>query len=1150
MSSDPTPKTQKKRSFLRRFGLWSVGITSVLVIVLCISILGMMGRTITAPDWVRGQIAQRVNAATPQVDVEFGALEVTLNHGWRPRARVRDVVLKNTDGAEIIRFSEADVQLAMRPLLRGKVKPKTISVSGVFATLLRDKDGKMSLRGGSELSGPSKEAANLPALIEQMDAAFEMPELSALRTADIQALTLRYEDARVGRVWVVDGGRVRLNHDGDDLTLSADLAVLSGGADVTTLEANYSSKIGDKRAEFGINIANIAAQDISLQNPALAWLSVLRAPISGALRSGVNADGTLAALNATLQIGAGAVQPTEAAKPIPFSSVRTYFTYQPKTQIIDFDELSVVSKWITASTDGQAFLSGLDNGVLDELVGQFKLPAFAVNPNGIYEDPISFDGAEMDFKLTLDPFNFKIGRGQVVDQGQILRIDGDLSADKVGWKFSANGQMDGIDPDRMLALWPENLAAPTRNWISANLIAGEMQDLDLALRGGDDQPTNAFFSFNFDKAEVQFLKKMPPVTHAKGHASMLSNRFVAAIDAGQVVAPQGGIVDVAGSAFVIPDVADKSGVFGQVHLVTDSTITAALSLLNQPKLEVMDKAELPVTLADGRAALEGTIKIPFRKGLKFKDIEYNATGRLSSVTANGLVPDKKIASDALQIAATNSGVRIWGGGRIGAVPFDAEWSQAIGSGQAGNSQVKGTIELSERLIDEFNIGLPSGTLSGAGQGAITLQLSKGAAPAISLTSNLRGLQMRVPALGWRKAANATGKLSLTGRLGNQPVIDDIMLDAPGFTARGTITTNADGGLDKASFSRVTVGNWLRAPVVLTGQGKGAPLKIDVSGGSLDLRKAEFGQGGGKGGGDGGPMNLRLDKLQITDSLALTDMRGTFTTKAGLDGKFTAGINGGTKIQGQIVPQNGRSAVKITSDNAGGVFAAAGVLKQARYGDLTLTLVPVGKGGAFDGHLRVENTRIKDAPAIAALLNALSIVGLLEQLGGSGIHFQEIEAAFRLTPATMTLTKASAVGPSMGISMDGIYSVANGTLDMQGVISPLFILNGIGSILTRKGEGLIGFNYALKGPAKSPKVSVNPLSAFTPGMFREIFRSPAPKLSKVDGAVRPTAPTANAFVPTPQAPAATTNEAPVVDEAAKRDAQRKRDLENNLSNGDR
>ena len=1147
MSSDPTPIRRKKRNFLRSFGLWSVGITLVLVIALCVSVLGMMGRTITAPDWVRSQISQRLNSTMSQVDIGFGAIEVTLNHGWRPQARVRNVVLRNTEGAQIIGFSEANVMLAMRPLLRGQVKPKSISVSGVFATLLRDKDGKMSLRGGSALTGPSKEAANLPALIEQMDAAFELPEFSNLRTANIQALTLRYEDARAGRVWVVDGGRLRLSHDGGELTLSADLAVLSGGADVATFEANYTSKIGDKQAEFGINIANIAAQDISTQNPALAWLSVLRAPISGALRSGVDADGMLTPLNATLQIGAGAVQPTEAAKPIPFSSVRTYFTYHLDTQIIDFDELSVVSKWITASTDGQAFLSGLENGVLEELVGQFKLPAFVVNPNDVYEKPINFDGAEMDFQLKLDPFNLKVGRAQLVDQGQILKIYGELAADKTGWDFSANGQMDGLNPDRLLALWPDNVGIPTRRWISKNLLAGELQDLDVALRGGDDKRINTFISFNFDKAKLQFLDSMPPITQAKGHASMLSNRFVAAIDAGQVLAPQGGVIDVSGSAFVIPDVADKSGVVGEVKLVTDSTITAALALLNQPKLEVMDKAGLPVTLADGRANLEGTVTIPFRKGIKFKDIIYSAGGRLSSVTANGLVPDKQIAADALQIAATNSGVRIWGAGRIGAVPFDAEWSQAIGSGQAGNSQIKGKVELSERLIDEFNIGLPSGTLRGAGQGEITLQLNNGAAPAISLTSNLRGVEVLIPALGWRKAANAAGKLSLTGRLGKQPTIDDIILDAPGLTARGTIATRADGGLDKASFSRITVGNWLRVPVVLTGQGKGVPLKIDVSGGSLDLRSAEFGQGGGAGGGEGGPMNLSLDKLQITDSLALTDMRGTFTTKAGLDGKFTAAINGGTRIQGQILPQNGRSAVKITSDNAGGVFASAGLLKQARYGDLTLTLLPVGKGGAFDGKLRIENTRIKDAPAIAALLNALSIVGLLEQMDGSGIHFREVEAAFRLTPSTMTLTAASAIGPSMGISMDGVYAVDSGTVDMQGVISPLFILNGIGSILTRKGEGLIGFNYTLSGPAKSPKVSLNPLSALTPGMFRDIFRSPSPKLPKLEEASPNSTPPANVFAP---APPTSADGPPVVDEAARRAERRTLDLENNLSNGDR
>jgi hypothetical protein len=65
--------------------------------------------------------------------------------------------------------------------------------------------------------------------------------------------------------------------------------------------------------------------------------------------------------------------------------------------------------------------------------------------------------------------------------------------------------------------------------------------------------------------------------------------------------------------------------------------------------------------------------------------------------------------------------------------------------------------------------------------------------------------------------------------------------------------------------------------------------------------------------------------------------------------------------------------------------------------------------------------------------------------------------------------------------------------MRGVVSPIYLLNGIGSVLTRKGEGLFGFAYRLKGTAADPDVSVNPLSILTPGMFRDLFRAPAPKL---------------------------------------------------------
>ena len=76
-------------------------------------------------------------------------------------------------------------------------------------------------------------------------------------------------------------------------------------------------------------------------------------------------------------------------------------------------------------------------------------------------------------------------------------------------------------------------------------------------------------------------------------------------------------------------------------------------------------------------------------------------------------------------------------------------------------------------------------------------------------------------------------------------------------------------------------------------------------------------------------------------------------------------------------------------------------------------------------------------------------------------------------------------------MDGYFNLGTRQLDMQGVVSPIYVLNSIGSFLTRKGEGLIGFNFTLGGPASRPRVAVNPLSVFTPGMFREIFRRPPP-----------------------------------------------------------
>jgi hypothetical protein len=155
----------------------------------------------------------------------------------------------------------------------------------------------------------------------------------------------------------------------------------------------------------------------------------------------------------------------------------------------------------------------------------------------------------------------------------------------------------------------------------------------------------------------------------------------------------------------------------------------------------------------------------------------------------------------------------------------------------------------------------------------------------------------------------------------------------------------------------------------------------------------------------------------------------------------------------------------------------------------------GARGTYDGVLNVREVRLRNAPAIASILDAISIVGLIDELNGAGLYFSEVDADFRLTPQQVILRSSSATGPSMGISLDGYYNLASKVLDMQGVVSPIYILNGIGSLFTRKGEGLIGFSFNIGGQTSAPRVAVNPLSVFTPGMFREIFRRAPPQPSQ-------------------------------------------------------
>lgn len=1059
-------------------------------------------REFVAPTWARDALSAKLDMAMPDLRVEFGDIVGTVDEAWRPRVLVRDVEIKSTNGEPVVSFDTVRIGVHLAALIERRVSLTQLYVNGVVLSLRRTPDGAVALQADEEASAASGQASNLIELVNELDEWLLRPGLSNLQEVDVRAVTLRYEDQRAKRNWTVDGGRVRLTREADDLQIAADLALLGGVSQVATLSANYSGEIGGQIADFGLAIQDLDARDIASQGVAFAWLGALRAPISGAVRGGRLEDGSFAPLNATLEIGAGVIQPTSEAAPIPIESAKSYFTYDPVDSALRFDQFSVNTAWGQGHLEGEAHFDRASTGAFEHLVGQFRLSDVQANPAGLYKDARNVEGAELDFRLSLDPFRVELGRVDLFDQGEVLSARGEISAGASGWDVMLDARMDMLAPARLLSFWPESMKVKTRTWISENVLDGVVRDANFSMRGAQGVKPEVSFGFDFQDGTFRFLKTMPFLKQARGHASMLRNRFSIVLDEGYVEAPQGGRVDAAGTAFIVPDTSAKPDTPGVVRLAARGSVTSALSLLDLPPLEAMKKAGRTVDDATGETRVSGTIAMPLRKGTQPDQIEFDVLGEVLDAQSETLVPDRLLTAERLLLQASERQVRLSGAARLSNVPVDVVWTQPLARGGAPiPGRVTGDLVLSEPALEAFNIALPPGSLSGEADARFAVDITKGAPPVLSLRSDLDGATLSIPPIQWRKPAEVPATLDLGVTLGEVPRVDRLLLDAPGLYAAGSLSLTPDGQVERVRLNDTRVGSWLNAPVDLVGRGAGQGPGVVVRGGMIDLRRAQFGDSGGAG----GPLTVALDRLQVTDTVALTGLQGKFTTSGGLNGEFSGSVNGAAAVSGRVTPRAGRSAVRLTAPDAGRVVQAAGLVQRARAGPLALDLIPVGTDGAFDGKLMVRDVRITNAPAMAALLNGISVVGLINELNGDGIYFSDVSADFRLAPSRITLRQASAVGASMGLSMDGVFVPDSGQIAMQGVISPVYALNAVGSGLTRRGEGLFGFNYSITGTAQDPQVFVNPLTALAPGGLRNLFRSAQPQVPLEAGEAAPPPP---------------------------------------------
>lgn len=1083
-----------------------ISLTVILTLVVLALAFGYLtlaytGKTIRLPTWTVAEVEARLNESLAQARlpkgtaVSLGGVELAVDTGFVPRFRLDDIRLIGDTGRSLLTLPEATVALQPRALLSGRVRLSDVRLSGARLAVRRDAAGRIDLQFEGSVSGAGPKSFS--EVLTAAEAIFASPALDQLSTIEAEGLTLVLTDDRAGRTWQVGDGRLVIQN--GETAISAELALTL--LDRVTPAQAVLTLVSDKGAETAqlrARVDNIAARDLAAMAPPLAFLGFVDAPISGALEARLAEDGSFGGLTAELGLAAGSLAPGEGARAIGFDRASMSLAYDPASARIQLADLTVESASLRLTASGHGDLlssdgSPLTSGALpDSVLAQIAVKEVMLDPEGLFEEPIRFSQGALDLRLRLAPFRIDIGQLALVEGEDRLLLSGAAGVTEGGWDAALDVRLNRIEAERLLKVWPVSVVPRTRTWFATNVGEGLMTDVQAALRlkpGGQPQFS---LGYEFSDTEVRFVRTLPPILNGRGHATLENNTYTVALDRGHVIAPEGGRIEADGTVFQILDITQRPAT-AKVDLVTSASLTATLSLLDQEPFSFFSKAGQPYNLGDGRAELTATVLMPLKPKIPFEEVGFTVAGFIRNFTSPALVPGRILTAPEIAVAVNTEGLELKGKGKLDLMPVDLTYRQGFGAEQKGRARVNGTVMLSDAVLRDFGVDLPEGAVKGEGPAAIDVALIKDQPPQLTLTSNLSGLSLRLDALGWSKPASTRGALDLEATLGRAPTVERLTLKAPGLDARGRITTREGGGLEEASFDRVVAGNWLDAGVTLTGRGKAAP-DVALIGGSLDMRRMPEGGGGPDG---GGPMSVRLDRLRISEGISLTDFRGQFGGRGGFNGRFVAAVNDMALIEGVVAPAETGTALRITSENAGAVMAAAGIFDKGRGGNLDMTLFPRGPKGEYNGTATFTRLRVQGAPALAELLSAVSVVGLLEQMNGEGLAFNNGEVRFILTPNAVEITQGSAVGASLGISFAGLYLSGSGAIDLQGVISPIYLVNGVGQILTRKGEGLFGFNYRVTGTAENPNVAVNPLSVLTPGMFRELFRQRPPNLKDAE-----------------------------------------------------
>lgn len=618
-------------------------------------------------------------------------------------------------------------------------------------------------------------------------------------------------------------------------------------------------------------------------------------------------------------------------------------------------------------------------------------------------------------------------------------------------------------------------------------------------------------TFAVDGLSGTYIRGMPPVVAADGRGSLTMDRFTLDLERAETVSPNGGVARLDGSRFSIIGFPPEPPP-AEVRLRASGGLEDIVSLLNSPPLSLIDKFGAKTSDFGGQASVEANLAFPLAKDLALEDIEVGAEAALADLRIDADAAGAELLADAAALYVDKDGLSLRAGaaqvdGRRAAITLNERFAPAERAPRRV-AEMRSVVRAAEMTA----LGDAAERLAGVARLDLRMEARDGQPDQIQARVDLRDLAVDLPEFAWRKRAGEPGALEFDAtRSGSGGLtINRFEFGAVDARAEGEIRFNADGALQSLDLDRLVVGDQVDLGVGL--RRDGAIWRLTLEGERLDLRAAadqmdaDAPAGADDGAAEGGAaparpslspaaaVDLSVAELRLSDDVALQNARITGERAENGDMRFDLeALAGGAPVNGAVRVASGRARASLASPDAGGFLRGVGLLEETRGGQLNLSAEGPLEG-PYAGQLVIEGIVFEKVPPLLDAISVGLIFGALDKAASGGLTFSRITVPFTLTDDALNIGDGVAVGPSLGSTFGGTIARETGALDMRGSLSPAYALNGLvgrvpvlGRIITGgRGEGVIGVAFTVRGTTEDPDVSVNPLSALTPGFLRKIF----------------------------------------------------------------